>query len=56
MDIMAVYNMISKTNMCNCVQNYFKGHLIVLCEFLEGNKAHAMHSSIWVHVNVHKQV
>ena len=42
MDIMVIYDMIPKANMHNHVKNHSKDHLIILREFLGGNKVHTL--------------
>ena len=46
MDIMVIYNMISELACVTVSETTPKDHLIVLHEFLLGNKAHTMSSSI----------
>ena len=43
---MMIYAMIPEANMCDITPE--DHHLIILCEFLVGNKAHSMSSSIQV--------
>ena len=51
---MVIYDMIPETNMRNMSETTPKDHPIILCEFLVGNKAHTMSSSIQVQVNCSK--
>ena len=46
MDVMGIYDIIPKANMRNLSKTFPQNHLIILCEFLVGSKAHAMSSSI----------
>ena len=48
---MVIYDIMPKVNICNHSETTPKDHLIILCEFLTGNKAHATSSSIRARVN-----